>query len=135
MSLLRVALGTACGAAVRHALQAAWPVAPDAFPVTTLAVNVTGCLLIGWLAERFDSGAWSDRRGRRSFWLAGVCGGYTTFSLFAWEGVARLETGGATAVAALLYILLTIVLGLAAVGMGRRLARRPRQGERSVKTP
>ena len=55
----------------------------DTFPYGTLLVNVSGCLVIGFLA------AYTGTEGRvlmRPEWrlalMTGVCGGYTTFSSF-----------------------------------------------------
>jgi len=58
------------------------------FPSGTLAVNVLGCLAIGFL------GGLAESRGvlsasARLFLLIGVLGGFTTFSSFGFETMAR----------------------------------------------
>jgi len=65
---------------------------PSIFPFGTFAVNIIGCLLIGviyGLTERFQvsSMQW------RLFLATGLCGGFTTFSAFAYENVRLLQTG------------------------------------------
>jgi CrcB protein len=89
-----------------------------------LAVNITGGLLIGFLATL------ADERGilgpqARVFLVVGVLGGYTTFSSFSLETL-RLAESGETA-AAVLNILANVVFALLAallgVGLGRMVER------------
>ena len=56
----------------------------------------------------------------RLFLITGVLGGFTTFSAFGLESLALLRRGDTTA--AFLYILASVVLGVAAVWLGLRLA-------------
>jgi CrcB protein len=63
-------------------------------PWATLFVNVTGSLLIGFYA------ALSGPDGRvfagpvqRQFVMTGICGGYTTFSIFSLETIRLIEAG------------------------------------------
>jgi CrcB protein len=61
----------------------------SAFPYGTFAVNVVGCLIIGLvlgLSERFD---WVPEW--RLFLATGFCGGFTTFSSFAYENILLLQ--------------------------------------------
>ena len=79
-----VAVGGALGSLARYWL-AEWffMLGMSSFPWATLAVNVSGSLVIGLI------GALTGPDGRllvapelRLFWMVGVCGGYTTFSSF-----------------------------------------------------
>ena len=92
---------------------------PAGFPFATFLVNVTGCFVIGLLA------AWFDRAGAgltpRLFWLAGVLGGYTTFSTFGFETIALLRAGAPGAAA--LNVAGQVLLGIAAVAAGAALVR------------
>ena len=73
--------GTALGAIARAGLVEALPVAPDAWPWPTFAVNLLGAALLAWavtrLQERLPLSAY-----RRPFLGTGLCGALTTFSGF-----------------------------------------------------
>ncbi|MGE3979748.1 MAG: fluoride efflux transporter CrcB [Nitrospira sp.] len=62
------------------------------FPFGTLAVNIVGCALIGFLAQL------ADQRGvvsgeARTFLMVGILGGFTTFSAFGNETMNLLRDG------------------------------------------
>lgn len=91
-SVLLVALGGSFGAVARYKLggfvlhhSQQWK-----FPLSTLAVNVSGCLIAGLLAGlviRHDFFA----ADARLFLFTGLLGGYTTFSAFGVETVYLLQ--------------------------------------------
>jgi len=60
------------------------------FPWGTLAVNVTGCLAIGFLAGLLEVRQLLGP-GERLFLLIGVLGGFTTYSTFAYETLGLLH--------------------------------------------
>lgn len=112
-----VALGGALGAVARAVLSTAilsrWP---SHWPVGTIVVNVTGCLLlglfIGILATRPQlSPAW------RAFTAVGVLGAFTTFSTFEHETLVLLQRGDAGS--AVGNVAISLIAGLAAVWMGQ----------------
>lgn len=117
-------LGSAARAAVQAGFEAAgWPVWG-----AHLAVNVAGAAMIGVLFARLSA---RDARGmplgiphgmrRREHLLgAGLLGGFTTVSGFAWD-VADLAQGGDPASAALV-IGVNAFVGMAACAAGYRLA-------------
>ena len=86
------------------------------FPYGTLIVNVSGCLLMGFLfvllVEKFNSTV----PQLRSLLLIGLLGGYTTFSAFSIETLNLFEKGAPLAGAA--NILLSITLCLTATWLG-----------------
>jgi len=85
------------------------------FPLGTLAVNMIGCLVIGFLTGLAET--WTTfNTETRLFLFVGVLGGFTTFSAFALETfeLARGTQHGA----AFVNIGLQIVLGLLAVWLG-----------------
>ena len=92
----------------------------EVFPWGTLAVNVLGCLLIGYLVGVIEV------RGRmapetRTFVLVGLLGGFTTFSSLGLESFALLRGGGAGL--AFANLAASCVSGLVAVALGFWLAR------------
>ena len=109
--LLLIALGGAAGSVLRYLLGGvAQRTSGLAFPVGTLAVNVTGCLLIGALSQHFMNMQTSPQM--RAALITGFCGGYTTFSAFSLETVGLLEGGEYSKAAA--YILLSVTLSILA---------------------
>ncbi|MCL1887956.1 MAG: fluoride efflux transporter CrcB [Kiritimatiellaeota bacterium] len=84
----------------------------SSFPLPTLIVNITGCFCIGIVIGLFDKGQLSHEW--KLFLATGVLGGFTTFSAFSNETL-HLFRGGCAG-HALLYILVSVVLGLLATG-------------------
>ncbi|MEU3017824.1 MULTISPECIES: CrcB family protein [unclassified Nocardiopsis] len=116
-----VSAGGALGALTRHTLDALWPPASSGVSWTILAVNVTGCLLIGLLMELIVH-RWPGNRLVRPFWGVGFLGGYTTFSAYAADVVTALERGEPRV--ALAYLLLTVAGALTAAWAASALAHR-----------
>jgi len=55
----------------------------------TLTVNLLGSLLIGALVGYFVK----SNASASIFWIAGFCGGFTTFSTFSLDGIRLLKNG------------------------------------------
>jgi fluoride exporter len=91
-----------------------------AFPAGTFVVNITGCLLIGVLYGIAIRYSWFNAEWRL-FLITGICGGYTTFSAFSYEAVGLLREGNY--VYFLLYVTLSVVLGLLATFCGTAVMR------------
>ena len=92
-NLLCVALGGAIGAMSRYlvidGVHRRWP---SAFPAGTLVVNVTGCLLIGFLVQA--SAALSISPATRLLLITGLLGALTTFSTFGYDTLLCLDKYG-----------------------------------------
>ena len=89
------------------------------FPYGTFVVNVTGSFLLGLVTGlSLHSGLGSDATVALS---AGFCGGYTTWSTFAYEIVALAEGGELGVAAANLVGSLGLGLIAAAGGLGLAL--------------
>ncbi len=91
--VLAIAAGGAVGSVLRFWMST-WvhSFAGRAFPYGTLAVNVLGCLIMGFLFVLFIDRL-SDNPVLRAGILIGVLGGFTTFSSFSIETFNLIEQG------------------------------------------
>lgn len=119
--ILAIALGAAIGANLRYgvSLWAAQRLGPD-FPYGTLIVNLVGCLLIGVVMELATTRLAISVPVQRLL-VTGLLGGLTTFSSFGYETYGLIV--GGSRVAALINMLGSVSLGVAAVFLGVTLAR------------
>lgn len=119
-----VGLGGALGANARYWLTRA--LAPlmerTGFPVATLAINLTGSFILGFVVVMFLKRLPVPQHHWFLLFGTGFCGGYTTFSTFSLELVEliREEKRGLCG----LYVLLSVVGGMAAAWLGLLLAER-----------
>jgi len=91
------------------------------FPLGTLAVNVTGSFLIGFLMTILTERFHLDPNWRLLL-VAGFLGGYTTFSSFEWETYTSVRAGGLRT--GMLNVVASVLLGYIAVWLGSMLASR-----------
>lgn len=118
-TLVFVALGGALGSVLRALIGALIPV--GRLPWATILINVAGSLAIGALLARYAGGDPEQTARAHSFWVIGVCGGFTTFSTFSWQTVELAQKGNWGAAAA--NVVLSVVLCFGATWLGWRLAK------------
>lgn len=133
-SIALVAVGGALGTAARVAITLIVP-SWGTFDTAIFAINVVGAFVLGALLEGLmRSGPDEGRRRRaRLFFGTGVLGGFTTYSSLATETATLAGAAGPSGTdvtVAVLYGLLSIVLGALAAGAGISLARRVAGGSR-----
>ena len=129
-SYLWVAVGGAVGSVTRFWLSGVVDQRWETFPWGTMAVNVTGSVLIGMLAALSEPhGRWFVSSELRQFLMIGVCGGYTTFSSFSLQTLNLARDG--EWLPAAMNVALSVVLCLAGVWLGNSLA----LSLNSLKTP
>lgn len=117
MLLLLVAGAGAVGVALRYGLSVA--LGREGFPWVTLAINVTGSLLLGLLLGL--TAAHDPRPPVAAVLGTGLLGGFTTFSTFSVEAVDLLREGRTGA--ALAYVVASVLAGVGAAALGFALAR------------
>ena len=119
---LWLALGGALGTIARYALNGLISQRfGQTFPLGTMTINVTGSFVIGLFAElTAPEGRWLVSPTFRTFFMVGVCGGYTTFSSFSLQTLNLAQDK--EWLYSSLNILLSVALGLVAVWLGYVLA-------------
>ncbi|MGJ8651670.1 MAG: fluoride efflux transporter FluC [Opitutaceae bacterium] len=124
--LLWIGLGSAIGGSLRYIIDLlALQVGFGHFSPSTLVINLTGSLSIGWLAGRWATeGTIAPHPHRFHFWTTGFCGGYTTFSTFTWQIVDLVNKGEGQLAG--FYAAASFGFGLIAVWLGLSLAVRSR---------
>jgi CrcB protein len=82
--------------------------------IPTLSVNILGCLLLGGFLAAFHK----EQLAQHWYILLGVgfCGGLTTFSTFSAELFLLIKNASYTS--AIMYLLLSIAIGIIAAGFG-----------------
>jgi len=114
-----IALGGILGTLARYVLQGALQTRGGAFPTGTLAINLAGSFLIGFIM-RFATGSTVVTPELRGGLTIGFCGAFTTMSTFSYESIRLLGDGEYWYAG--LYMGGTIVGCLAAVITGTALA-------------
>jgi len=117
---LLVFLGGGLGSVARYWLSLKLNNFESAIPYGTLLANILGSLIIGFIL------GYSSRTGllseNQSLLLAtGFCGGFTTFSTFAYENHIYIKGGDYFSF--LPYIAVTFVLAIGAVFLGMYLSK------------
>jgi fluoride exporter len=120
-SILLVGLGGAIGSVLRYLsamlVNKYWN---QAFPLATFIINMVGCLLIGVLIAFIEKQPGiSDNF--RLLMVTGFCGGYTTYSAFAYENTSLMSSG--QTLIAFAYIAASVLVGMLFVWVGMYIGR------------
>jgi CrcB protein len=115
-ALLFVGIGGGLGSILRYVISVfVGKHIPIIFPLGTLIVNISGCFLIGVFYSLIARHAEFNTEWRL-FLITGICGGYTTFSTFSYDGLILLKQG--SNLSFLFYVLGSVVIGLLATVAG-----------------
>ena len=85
------------------------------FPLGTFAVNIIGCFVMGLVFGFADKNT-SNQLNITLLLATGFCGGFTTFSAFAYENIILIKQQ--SSLLALAYILLSVTVGILCVKWG-----------------
>lgn len=112
--LFLIFLGGGAGSVLRYLLSRSLNSFPE-FPMGTFSVNILGSFLIGlFIGIGSKNGIFSTNSSL--LLITGFCGGFTTFSTFAYENQQLLKSGELLNFG--IYTFGSIVLGIAAVFLG-----------------
>ena len=119
-NILSVGAGSFIGGIGRYLISLAMKGVSKGFPWATLAVNLSGCLMIGLLWGFLSRNA-SEGTSWGLFLTVGLCGGFTTFSTFSKEALTMLQAGQTWGFVS--YITMSVLAGLALAALGYYIAR------------
>ena len=117
--LLLVAAGGAAGSVARYwlALLVLRFTGPG-FPWGTVLINILGSFVIGWFnALTAPGGRLPGADAARVLVMAGLCGGFTTFSAFSLQTIELLRTGQTGRAFANVAASVALCLGATALGI------------------
>ena len=87
-----ITLGGILGTLARYLMQGAIQARAGTFPAGTLAINIAGSLLLGFIM-RFATGTTFISPELRGGLTIGFCGAFTTMSTFSYESMRLLGDG------------------------------------------
>jgi CrcB protein len=113
--LLLVFIGGGLGSTLRYIIGKYMNSSQALIPWGTFTVNIIGSLLIGIILG-FAAKNYSLTQSQMLLFVVGFCGGFTTFSTFAFQNATFLKNGDLTQFA--LYTIGTFAIGILAVFAG-----------------
>jgi CrcB protein len=121
MNYVWVGVGGFLGAVARYAV-GAWMTRRFGlgFPYGTFVINISGCFILGLLLAVLDTRTALPSQ-LRLMGPIGFVGAYTTFSTFEYETLRTVQDGRSGL--AMVYVLLSVVVGYLAAWLGQSLGR------------
>ena len=115
-SVLIVGIGSFIGGALRYLISTLFKqYCTQGFPWGTLLVNLMGCFIFGIIFALF-----SKYSSTSHLWCllltTGLCGGFTTFSTFAYESVLMLQQGNLSGFIS--YVATSLIAGISLFALG-----------------
>lgn len=120
INCILVGLGGALGSILRYLIGLIPIKSVSVFPIKTLVINIVGAFLIGIIVSLATKNPYLSEKIILMLKI-GVCGGFTTFSTFAFETGELISSGRVWL--AISYICLSVVLSVLAVFGGQMLVK------------
>ncbi len=117
--LILVFLGGGIGTVLRFIISKLIPHNDSGFPWSTFSANLIGCFIIGLISGYFFKTSSTNQSDIILFATVGICGGFTTFSTFAYENINFLKSGDF--IFFISYTLGSLILGILMVYLGLTL--------------
>ncbi|WP_378941224.1 CrcB family protein [Mesorhizobium sp. ANAO-SY3R2] len=117
--IILVIVGGALGAMLREFTMLMVPHLAYGFPLDILVANIVAAFLLGLVTALHTRKVLSD--SVNTMVGTGVMGGLSTFSSFAYGSVVLMAASTASALVALAYVVISVVVGYLAVIVGLKL--------------
>lgn len=118
-NILLVLVGSATGGSLRYITSLMIQSKNSTqFPWGTFLINIIGCFVMGMVYAMAARNA-TTGSDIKLLLATGFCGGFTTFSAFAFENLELFKSG--MHMTALMYVILSVTLGILAVVIGASL--------------
>jgi CrcB protein len=115
-SVLIVGIGSFIGGALRYLISTLFKqFCTQGFPCGTLLVNLMGCFIFGIIFALFSKYS-STSHPWCLLLTTGLCGGFTTFSTFAYESVLMLQQGNQSGFIS--YVATSLIAGISLFALG-----------------
>jgi CrcB protein len=115
-SVLIVGIGSFIGGALRFLISTLFKqFCTQGFPWGTLLVNLMGCFIFGAIFALFSKYS-STSHPWCLLLTTGLCGGFTTFSTFAYESVLMLQQGNLSGFIS--YVATSLIAGISLFALG-----------------
>ncbi len=112
---LWVVLGGGFGSLLRYGLSIAFPWDGQGFPKSTFVSNIIASLFLGFFTALIINYS-GERSSLKYFLIIGLCGGFSTFSSFAFE-LFKMQNQGSYLLF-VLYLFSSIIFSILAILMG-----------------